>query len=237
MRVIGLYVHPVKGCRAVALDDAILGPLGLEGDRRFAFVREDGCALTQRDVSLLATIRPRLDAQALSMDFGGLAELNLPLKIFSEPASVDVWGKRVPARAAPDGVAARAAEYLGAHVRLVMLDAQAQRAFVDSQPVLVTTTGMLAELDLPDIGMERFRPNVVLEGASRWTALRGTEVLLESEKPCGRCEVTTIDQASGARRGPEPLRTLTERFAGNFGIYCRVARGGRLRRGELLRVS
>ena len=237
MRVIGLYRYPVKGCRAVALDEAILGPLGLESDRRFAFVREDGCALTQRDVSLLATIRPQFEKEELRLDLGGLAELSLPLKIFSEPTIVDVWGKHVPARAAPDAVAARAGDYLGARVRLVMLEPQAQRAFVDSQPVLVTTTGMLSELELPDIGMERFRPNVVLEGAERWTALRGMDVLLESEKPCGRCEVTTIDQASGVRRGPEPLRTLTERFAGHFGIYCRVARGGRLRRGEVLRVS
>jgi len=44
--------------------------------------------------------------------------------------------------------------------------------------------------------------------------------------------VTTIDQASGARRGPEPLATLTERFKGEFGLYYRVTRPGRLRRGE-----
>jgi hypothetical protein len=237
MRVIGLYVHPVKGCRAVALDDAMLGPLGLESDRRFAFVREDGCALTQRDVSSLATIRPQLDDEQLRLDLGGLAEMSVPLKVFSELASVDVWGKRVPARAAPDRVAARAAEYLGAHVRLVMLDAQAQRAFVDSQPVLVTTTGMLARLNLPAVGMERFRPNVVLEGDGDWRELHGEEVVLQFAKPCGRCEVTTIDQATGAVRGPEPLRTLSERFEGNFGLYYRVARAGALRLGERLQGS
>jgi uncharacterized protein len=99
--------------------------------------------------------------------------------------------------------------------------------------VLVATSAMLAELGLP-IGMERFRPNVVLEGGGGWRELRGRETVLEYAKACGRCEVTTIDQASGERRGPEPLRTLSERFAGNFGIYCRVARAGRLRRGEEL---
>jgi uncharacterized protein YcbX len=46
--------------------------------------------------------------------------------------------------------------------------------------------------------------------------------------------VTTIDQAGGGRRGPEPLRTLNERFDGNFGDYYGVARPGRLRRGEAL---
>jgi uncharacterized protein YcbX len=49
--------------------------------------------------------------------------------------------------------------------------------------------------------------------------------------------VTTIDQTSGERRGPEPLRTLSERFAGNFGVYYRVMRPGRLRRGERLQAT
>jgi hypothetical protein len=96
---------------------------------------------------------------------------------------------------------------------------------------------MLAKLDIADLGMERFRPNVVLEGDGTWRELRAREAVLEYARPCGRCEVTTIDQASGARCGPEPLRTLTERFEGNFGVYCRVARPGRLQRGETLQAS
>lgn len=234
MRVAALYVYPVKACRAVAVDEALLGPLGLERDRRFAFVGDDGCALTQRDASLLATIRAALDSETLRLDFGGLVELALPLAGFAEEAIVDVWGKQVPARSVRSDVAS---EYLGRRVSLAMLHPHSPRAFVDSKPVLVTTSGMLARLGLPGIGMERFRPNVVLEGDNDWASLEGTQVLLEREKPCGRCEVTTIDQASGERRGPEPLRTLTERYEGNFGVYCRVARAGRLARGELLRPS
>jgi uncharacterized protein YcbX len=87
------------------------------------------------------------------------------------------------------------------------------------------------------VGMERFRPNVVVDGPETWSTLEGKAVRLERDKPCGRCEVTTIDQTSGERRGPEPLRTLNERSAGNFGIYCRVARNGRLRRGDTLQAS
>jgi len=236
MRVTALYVYPVKACRAVAVEDAALGPLGLEHDRRFAFVGDDGRALTQREQPLLATIRPELDEDRLRLDFGGLLQLDFSFPEFLESTSVEVWGKRIPAHAA-EGLVAEAGDYLGTRVRLVMLDPQARRAFVDSQPVLVTTTGMLSQLNIPAVGMERFRPNIVLEGAQDWTALEGKDALLERSKPCGRCEVTTIDQASGARCGPEPLRTLTERFEGNFGVYCRVARGGRLRRGEILRVS
>ena len=234
MRVGALYVYPVKGCRAVSVEEAALGPLGLEQDRRFAFLGADGRAVTQRDQPLLATIRPTLDEGMLRLDFGGLTEVIIPLDDFTKATSVDVWGTPIPARAS---LMEAAGDYLGIRVSLVMLDPDARRSFADSKPVLVTTTGMLSELDIPGVGMERFRPNVVLEGAADWSSLKGEHVVLERDKPCGRCEVTTIDQASGANRGPEPLRTLNERFAGNFGVYCRVARGGRLRRGETLAVA
>jgi uncharacterized protein YcbX len=240
MRVSALYVYPVKACRAVALDDAALGVLGLENDRRFAFLAEDGCALTQRDQPLLATVSPFLDADAIRLDLGGLAQLAIPLAAFTQPTRADVWGNQIGARAAPASLVTQAADYLGERLRLVTLDAEPQRAFVDSRPVLVATADAISKLNghLPTaVGMERFRPNVVLEGSGDWRALEGSEIRLERDKPCGRCEVTTIDQASGARRGPEPLRTLSERFEGNFGVYCRVARAGRLRRGELLTGS
>jgi uncharacterized protein YcbX len=234
VRISQLYVYPVKGCRAVAVEEAALGALGLEHDRRFAFVGADGRAVTQRDQPLLATVRPALDAGALRLDFGGLAEMTIPLNRFAEAISVDVWGTAIPGRAV---AADRASDYLGLRVTLVMLERDARRSFADSKPVLVTTTGMLSELDVPGVGMERFRPNVVLEGKAQWRELHGPDAVLEYVKPCGRCEVTTIDQASGARRGPEPLRSLNERFAGNFGAYCRVARCGRLRRGETLTAA
>jgi uncharacterized protein YcbX len=230
MRISALYVYPVKACRAVAVETAAAGALGLENDRRFALVADDGLAFTQRDQPLLATVVPQLDAEALRLDLGGLAEVLVPLSSFTKLARVDVWGNGVPARAAPSH--RELDDYLGAHVRVVMLDHGAQRSFADSRPVLVATSAMLARLGLPDIGMERFRANVVLEGDGKWRKLRGEHVLLEYCKQCGRCEVTTIDQASGAQRGPEPLRTLNERFDGNFGEYYGVARPGRLRRGE-----
>jgi uncharacterized protein YcbX len=237
VRVLELHIYPVKACRAVALDEAALGPLGLEHDRRFAFVDKNGRALTQREYPLLATVQPSLEADALHLDLGGLADLAIRSNEFPERVLVDVWGKRIAGRAAPASLVAPAAEYLGTRLQLVALDPSSERSFADSRPVLVTTIAMLAKLNVAEIGMERFRPNIVLEGAEGSTSLQGNEVLLERDKPCGRCEVTTIDQASGARRGPEPLRTLTERFGGDFGVYYRVARPGRLRRGETLSAS
>jgi uncharacterized protein len=233
LRVAALCIYPVKACAAVPVDVATVESLGFAGDRRFALVADDGLAITQRDHPLLATVRPAVEGDNLRLDLGGLASLEIDK--FLHPILVDVWGERIPGHAAAESDSAALADYVGARLRLVRLDRAAQRSFADSRPVLVTTSAMLAALNSnleKAIGMERFRPNVVLDGDIHAKVLRGREVTLEYEKPCGRCEVTTIDQASGARRGPEPLATLTERFNGEFGLYYRVARSGRLRRGE-----
>jgi uncharacterized protein len=236
LKVAALFVYPVKACAAIPLDSAQVGPLGLADDRRFALVSDDGVAITQRDHPVLATVRPSLAGDRLRLDLGGLAVAEL--EGFSEPVAVDVWGKRIPALAAPR---ARALiDYVGAPLRVVRLDPSAPRSFADSRPVLVTTSAMLAALNSRlnnPIGMERFRPNVVLDGALDGQPLRARAVALDYEKPCERCEVTTIDQASGERRGPEPLATLNERFGGAFGLYYRVARPGRLRRGEEINLG
>lgn len=236
LSVAALHIYPVKSCAAVALDAAEVEPLGLAGDRRYVLIDESGRAITQRDHSVLATVRPLLHGDRLGLDLGGLA--SLAIDRFTEPVSVDVWGKHIPGLAAPRQLTAALADYLGTPLRLVRLERAAERSFADSRPVLVTTSAMLDALNAQlksAVGMERFRPNVVLDGEIDGSPLRGIEVTLEYEKPCGRCEVTTIDQSSGARRGPEPLATLTERFKGEFGLYYRVVRPGRLRRGEEIR--
>lgn len=226
MRVAALYAYPVKSCAAVSLDSAAFDALGVRLDRRFAFVAPGGRALTQRDHPLLATIRPSLGRDALHLDLGGLAQLTVALNEFHEPLHADVWGNRVAARAAPPSAAV--AQYLGVAARLLQLERGATRGFADAQPVLLATSAMLAQLNralATPVGMERFRPNIVVEAdAEDWQRLRGEEVVLERAGSCGRCEMV----------GDEPLRTLEERFGGNFGVYCRVARPGRLQVGEAL---
>ncbi|MGQ0545587.1 MAG: MOSC domain-containing protein [Betaproteobacteria bacterium] len=226
MRVAALFAYPVKSCGAVPLDSAVVDGLGLEADRRFAFVDRSGRALTQRDQPLLATVRAALGANALHLDLGGLAQVQAGLRDFTAATEVDVWGKRVPGNAAPANDVIT--DYLGAAIRLVRLEASAPRAFTDSQPVLVTTTWMLARLNAAlarPVEMERFRPNVVVEGdVEDWRELQAEEVMLERIAPCERCEVV----------GPEALREVQRAFGGNFGLYWRVARPGRLRVGEAL---
>jgi uncharacterized protein YcbX len=95
---------------------------------------------------------------------------------------------------------------------------------------LVTTTASLndlnSRLEIP-VPMDRFRPNIVIDGASpyeedTWKYIRIGDQLLQFGKKCGRCTVTTIDQESGVS-SHEPLKTLsTYRKDGSkvcFGSY------------------
>jgi hypothetical protein len=69
-----------------------------------------------------------------------------------------------------------------------------------------------ARLEQP-IGIDRFRPNIYVEGPpafdeDTWVEVRIGESLLRVVKPCPRCAVTTVDPSTG-ERGREPLRTLS----------------------------
>ena len=61
--------------------------------------------------------------------------------------------------------------------------------------------------------MERFRPNVVIDGVAAYDEdriheLRVGAITLRLVKPCTRCSITTTDQQAGVVDGVEPLATL-----------------------------
>lgn len=231
--VAALWIYPVKAGRGLARAEAELGPLGLAFDRRWAIVGPDGRALTQREEPRLARLVPRLEPDRLVLSLDG-AELVLPLEDAGEPVVATVWGDRIEV-VAPDPAADRVlSRALGRPVRIVRFPETTVRAcdpafappgsrtgFADGFPLLVTSLTSLAALNAAIVSaggtpvpMERFRPNLVLEGLPAWAEDRGGDLRLEEGallrlvKPCARCIVTTTDQARGERLGPEPIRTL-----------------------------
>ena len=74
-----------------------------------------------------------------------------------------------------------------------------------------------------------------------WRELRVGEARLRAAKPCGRCEVTTTDQATGEVRGPEPLATLGEYRSSNefgvmFGLNLVTLEQGWIRKGDTVEL-
>jgi uncharacterized protein YcbX len=148
---------------------------------------------------------------------------------------VAVWKSRFYAAAAGKQADGWLSRFLGRAVRLVYLDDPTRRdvdqdygapgdrvSFADGYPLLLTSTGSLEALGrwLTEDGhepvpMNRFRPNVVVDGAppwaeDRWRRIRIGSVSFRVAKPCGRCQVTTIDQMT-AERGRQPLALLGQR--------------------------
>ncbi len=90
--------------------------------------------------------------------------------------------------------------------------------------------------------MNRFRPNIVVSRSAAyeedtWGEFRLGEAILRGAKPCGRCQVTTTDQATGEVRGPEPLATLAgyrdnKTFGTLFGMNLVTVRPGRIAVGD-----
>ena len=73
------------------------------------------------------------------------------------------------------------------------------------------------------IPMDRFRPNVVVRGATagaddEWRALRIGNAAFRISNACKRCKVITIDQSTGEFAGNDPLATLATYRAEGPGV-------------------
>lgn len=192
MRVVGLYVYPVKSTRAHPVERAQVEWWGLAGDRRWAVVTPDGVPITGRECRDLFTV------VASGTPDGGL--------LLTAPGAPDFTVPPPdPARTVPvkfmaldratwcgEGADAWLTAKLGRPARLVWLADPRARAIPeevgglpgevyhlgDTMPLHLITIASLRRLDdwiaetavergeeLPEpLEVLRFRPNVVVEG-------------------------------------------------------------------------
>ncbi|MEV6586989.1 MOSC domain-containing protein [Streptomyces acidicola] len=232
-----IHVHPLKAARGVALHEAVVEPWGLAGDRRWVLVDEAGKVITQRPHPRMALAAAEaLPGGGLALSAPGRELLTVTVPEPAGTTTVEIWRDKVEGVLAGSAAHAWFSDYLGLDVRLVHLDDPATRrpidpeyarpgetvSFADGYPLLLTTlasldalNSLIAQGDHPDEGplpMNRFRPNVVVEGTGPWAEddwrrIAIGEVTFRVAKMCGRCVVTTTDQGT-AERGREPLRTL-----------------------------
>ncbi|MET7801193.1 MOSC domain-containing protein [Streptomyces decoyicus] len=244
--VIELTSYPVKGCAGTPTAAAELTPAGLPHDRSFLVVGPEGVFRSQRTDPRLAVVRPEVgtDGTQLTLNAPGLETLHLDIDLGTGPSprcDVEMFG--APYRAVDQGD--RAAEWLsealGAASRLVRAAPEHDRVtdgltpgtsgFADSSPVHVISLASFEDLNRritaagrPPVPMDRFRPNIVVDGwdapqtedRARRVTVGGGE--LGFAKLAVRCAVTLVDQRTGDKAGPEPLRTLAS--------YRRVPEGG-----------
>ncbi|MCW2270551.1 MOSC domain protein [compost metagenome] len=233
MRLSALYRYPLKSARAQALQSSPLDLLGLSGDRRWMLVeRDNGRFLTQRAYPQMSQLSAACaNDGGLVLDAPGRASLQVPVpEGDSNLRGVLIWRDTLRVPDAGDEAAQWLSEFIGKDVRLVHVPEQRTRflpngyglnsdrvAFADGFPLLLIGQASLDDL-VQRVGrpleMLRFRPNLVVEGASAfaedgWKRIRIGEMEFRVLKPCERCILTTIDPQTGERSADrEPLATL-----------------------------
>jgi len=238
-------------------------------DREWMLVDADGEALTQREFPKMALIVPRLKGEVLEVRAPGMLPLEIPLDLphpdDERLLRVRVWDDEVDAYDCDETSATWFSNAVGTPCRLVRFHPNAERLsnmkwtegvkaqnfFSDGFPMLVIGTGSLQDLNdklvaqgRAALPMNRFRPNLVLDDIAAFEEeyaehYRIGAALLKPVKPCPRCPMPSIDQASGTF-GPDPLDILqtyraNPRVGGRvtFGINTILLEG----EGQVLRVG
>jgi uncharacterized protein YcbX len=271
-----LLLYPIKSCAGMAVQEATLLETGLAADgvhdREWMLVTETGQFLTQREFPRMALIRPRPDGGNLRVSSPGMGDLLLPLAWDAAAPTryVQIWDDTVNASDCGDVAGNWFTEALDTRerVRLVRFHhdvvrptsvkwtsgVPSQTRFADGYPLLLIGQSSLDDLNgrlraagRDALGMERFRPNLVVAGLEAfeedYTAFLSTGAAeIRPVKPCARCPIPAIDQATGVP-GPDPLDIL-QTYRANpkmdgavcLGMNCIVyaGAGSRLRVGQEL---
>jgi uncharacterized protein YcbX len=265
-RVARLSYYPVKGCAAVHPTTAVITPAGIAHDRAFLVVDENGVFRTQRRHPQLALIRPELspDGSRMSLHHPDLPTLSFTVVRDGPRHSVELFGNAFQGIDQGPAAGRWLSRAVGETARLVGVPPDHRRVtdgqtpgtsgYADSSAVHLLSRSTLALLDEklrsagePAVPMERFRPNIVVDGwehphtedLTRRMTIGDCE--LGYAKLALRCVVTTVDQRSARKVGPEPLRTLAgyRRARGGvaFGAKFAVVRPGRLSVGDPVVVT
>jgi uncharacterized protein len=233
-RIAALTYYPVKGLAGVSVDRSQVSSIGLRHDRTFMLVEPDGTFLSQRTVPAMAPLRAVVlgDGERLLLSAEGADDLEVEVIYDGKWRDVSLFGKWFGAGVVQDPAADRwFSERLDRPAALVRITPGHERpgwglnpgqtGFADAHALLLASLSSLdglneriIETGAEPIPMNRFRPNIVVSGwpvphtedRVQRASIGSIEVGYAARAI--RCAVPTVDQATGAKSGPEPTRTL-----------------------------
>lgn len=236
-KIAQLFIYPIKSCAGIELKEAVLTDTGLDLDRAWMVVDENGEFLTQRQLPRMALIQPLLKTYDMIVKAPGMLALHVSIDEVEKAVTVKVWEDTVKAFDMGDLAAQWFSDFLGQAVRLVRFDPEqtrlssmtwtkgieAKNGFDDGFAVLVTSVASLKVLNdklvfagEKAVTMPRFRPNVVLTGIEAHDEDRLDTLNIETQegvvqlkhvKPCARCTIPDVDLQSG-KQGTAVADTL-----------------------------
>lgn len=258
-----IHLHPIKSCRRIEVSSATVSATGLEGDREWQ-VASGLKPVTQRQKNLLATVQPELIDGGLRLSAPDRPTIEVARPTKNDTTTGSLVGVKVEVGDAGDEAAQWFGELLDDDVRLVArtadsvltipepLDVFGQPiAFGDVAPVLVANEASLrwlVERAEEPFGMDRFRPNLVVEtdqpfAEDTWGRFHIGDAEFRHGFIWPRCAIPQVDQDTGERhREPavvlrahrwcteapgfsDALRPIIENN-GIFGVGCSIGPAG-----------
>jgi uncharacterized protein YcbX len=226
-RLHALRLYPVKACSGIDLIEAVLSETGLEfegiGDREWVVVDPNGRFLSQRTHPRMALIQARICGPLLRLTAPEMPLIEIRPAVCGPASFVSVWDDEVEALDQGEVAGHWLSEYLELPCRLMRFHPQARRLsnpgrtqsrvapyrFADAFALLIVSLASLADLNrrlaersAPTVGIERFRPNLVLDGVDPYEEdylreVRIGPVRIQTTGRCARCSVPGVDPATG----------------------------------------
>ncbi|MEH6472185.1 MAG: hybrid-cluster NAD(P)-dependent oxidoreductase [Halopseudomonas sp.] len=240
IRVSQLSVYPIKSTSGIHLNHALVEEKGLAFDRRFVVARPDGRFITARSHPKLLQLHSALIADGLHIKAPDMEALDLYYSHFDDDyCELTIWSDALQGQHCGQQADDWFSRYMGEPLQLLFFGSQSHRqrashrgindgqvSFADGYPLLLISQASLDDLNQrleTAVGMEQFRPNLVLKGCppfaeDSWQRIRIGEVEFELTTPCSRCILTTIDPVSAqADARQQPLATLARYRKGDDG--------------------
>ena len=225
-----INIYPIKSLKGISLKEGKIEQRGLQFDRRWMLIDEKNQFLTQREFPKMATINVEIAEIALRVLNNG-EQIYIPfVPEGNESAKIEIWRSKCNAQVYENPINKWFSDILQTNCRLVLMPEETKRrvnyfyavhaddhvSFADGYPFLLIGENSLADLNEKlenPVPMNRFRPNFVVKDSEAfaedgWKKIKIGDAIFHVVKPCARCVMTTIDQASGQKTGVEPLKTL-----------------------------
>lgn len=231
LQVSEIWIYPIKSLRGVRCEKASVMKKGLENDRRWMLIDEDGMFMTQRSMPQMALFQVSFENGKVSV----LHRKNGSAHSFTaghheiSAVKAQLWEDSVDVNEVSKETSAWFSDQLQMNCRLVYFPEENDRgvasdyagpgehvSLADGFPFLIIGQASLDDLNtrLPEpVSINRFRPNFVFIGGrpyeeDTWKNFSIGVNRFQGVKNCSRCTLTTVNPETG-EKGVEPLRTLS----------------------------
>jgi uncharacterized protein YcbX len=256
-----IRIYPIKACDGADVQEARMDERGLQYDRRWMLINEQGKDLHQFDYPQLASVVVSLVGDGLRIQAPGMSELHIPRQPQSSTSVAVQWHMgHCEALLANKQADEWFQDFLHVPCRLVFMPKDAQHPVepgyeVDHERAAFTSFHyhLLGEGSFNDlnqrlatpVSLERFRPNLFITGTppyieDSWRTIQINQHTFHTVKPCDRCAIITVDPVRGIMTGKEPLTTLARYRTLDrkvlFGQYLLSGEQGILHVGDTIQV-